>query len=189
MRKTYKTYLKSIAVTFVMAMLFYSCQGKLKEVRNFELLQDGPQAIGKELNLFYTDSGKVVANLKSPKLFDFSNQTFPYREFPAGLNVIFYDKDENKNTVYADYGIVYEPTGLIDLRGNVKIVTSDSTIIESQQLYYDQNLQWAFTDQPYTAIFPSGSTTNGQGFDSNQEFTKFLSRSDVGVMYLEEEEK
>ena len=181
-------YLKSIAVTCVTAMLFLSCKGKLNEVRSFELLRDNPQAIGKEINLFYTDSGKVVANLKSPTLLDFSNQTFPYREFPNGLNVVFYE-DGNENTIYADYGIIYEPTDLIDLRGNVKIITSDSTIVKATQLYYDQQLQWAFTDQPYTAIFPSGSTTNGQGFDSNQEFTKFLSRSDVGVMYIEEEKK
>jgi LPS export ABC transporter protein LptC len=188
MQNTYNIYIKSIAVTFVIAMLF-SCKGKLNEVRSFELLQDGPQAIGQEINLFYTDSGKVVANLKSAKLKDYSNQEFPYREFPDGLTVDFFDDSNKKNTVYADYGIIYEPTGLIDLQGNVKIVTSDSTIVYAEQLYYDQQKQWVFTDQPYTALFPSGSTTNGEGFDSNKGFTKFLSRSDVGVMYLEEEEK
>ena len=188
MLKTTTIFFRSIAVTCVTAMLFLSCKGKLNEVRNFELLQDSPLAIGKEINLHYTDSGKVVVNLKSPRLLDFSNQTFPYQEFPDGLNVIFYE-DGKENTIYADYGIIYEPTDLIDLRGNVKIITSDSTIIKATQLYFDQELQWAFTDKPYTAIFPSGSTTNGQGFDSNQEFTKFLSRSDVGVMYVEEEKK
>ena len=100
MQNTYNIYIKSIAVTFVIAMLF-SCKGKLNEVRSFELLQDGPQAIGQEINLFYTDSGKVVANLKSAKLKDYSNQEFPYREFPDGLTVDFFDDSKIQNLVNA----------------------------------------------------------------------------------------
>ena len=72
-----------------------------------EMPEDAPQAIGAGINLKYTDSGKVVATLKSEKMRDFSNKIFPYREFPDGLMVEFYDEERKKNTVTANYGIIY----------------------------------------------------------------------------------
>ena len=152
-----------------------------------EMPEDAPQAIGAGINLKYTDSGKVVATLKSDKMRDFSNKTFPYREFPEGLVVEFFDEERKKNTVIANYGIIYNNTGLIDLQGDVVVITSDSTELRADQLYWDQNNNWVFTDHPNTIKFRNGARNRGQGFDSNQEFTNFRSRSNVGVQILEEE--
>ena len=67
-----------------------------------EMPEDAPQAIGSGINLKYTDSGKVVATLKSDRMRDFSNKEFPYREFPEGLEVEFFNEKKEKNTVTAD---------------------------------------------------------------------------------------
>ena len=151
--------------------------------------EDAPQAIGTGINLKYTDSGEVVATLKSEKMRDFSNKEFPYREFPNGLIVEFYDEDKKKNTVTANYGIIYNETGLIDLQGDVVVITSDSTRLAADQLYWDQANNWVFTDMPNTIRFKNGAINKGQGFDSNQEFSNFRSRSNVGVQIIEEEDK
>lgn len=151
--------------------------------------EDAPQAIGRGINLKYTDSGRVVANLRSDLMRDFSNKEFPYQEFPEGVSVVFFDEEDNKNTVTANYGVVYEETGLIDLQGNVVIITSDSTRLESDQLYWDQNLNWVFTDRPNTIQFQNGAVNRGEGFDSNQEFSNFRSRSNVGVQIIDEKEE
>ena len=71
--------------------MLFSCEGNLQGVRELEMPADAPQAIGKGINLVYTDSGKVVATLKSDKMRDFSNKEFPYREFPEGLKVAFFE--------------------------------------------------------------------------------------------------
>ncbi len=151
--------------------------------------EDAPQAIGTGINLKYTDSGEVVATLKSEKMRDFSNKEFPYREFPNGLIVEFYDEDKKKNTVTANYGIIYNETGLIDLQGDVVVITSDSTRLAADQLYWDQANNWVFTDMANTIRFKNGAINKGQGFDSNQEFSNFRSRSNVGVQIIEEEDK
>lgn len=180
--------IKSIVVVIATTMLF-SCQGKLKEVREWQLQSNAPKAIGKGINLFYTDSGKVKAHLKSPLMYDFSNQEFPYREFPKGLKVAFFNKTREKSTIKADYGIIYGATGLVDLRGNVKIVTSDSTVVHAKQLYWDQDKEWIFTDIPYRVKLPNGGVNQGSGFDANQHFDNFSSRSNVGVQVFEEKNK
>lgn len=152
-----------------------------------EMPEDAPQAIGTGINLKYTDSGKVVATLKSVKMRDFSNKSFPYREFPEGLEVEFFDEENKKNTVTANYGVIYDETGLIDLQGEVVVITSDSTRLMAKQLYWDQNNNWVFTDHPNTIRFKNGALNEGEGFDSNQEFSNFRSRSNVGVQIIEEE--
>lgn len=178
-------YLSIVAISFV-AMLF-SCEGNLKGVREMEMPADAPQAIGTGIQLKYTDSGKVVATLESAKMRDFSNKGFPYREFPEGLKVKFIDEENLTNTVTADYGIIYDETGLIDLQGNVVVITSDSTRLMASQLYWDQTNNWVFTDRPNTIRFKNGALNEGQGFDSNQDFSNFRSRSNVGVQIIEEE--
>ncbi len=187
MKKTLKI-IPSIATIFCVAMLF-SCQGKLTEVRKFEMRSDAPQATGKGINLFYTDSGKVLAHLKSPLMKDFSNQDFPYREFPEGLEVEFFNETQEKNTVTADYGIIYSETGLVDLQGNVEVITPDSVVLKANQLYWDQNREWVFTDISYTIKLANGALNKGEGFDANQKFDNFISRSNIGVQYIEEGKK
>ncbi|NJY63670.1 LPS export ABC transporter periplasmic protein LptC [Salinimicrobium sp. CDJ15-81-2] len=186
MKITYRNSFTGIVTILFVTMLF-SCEGNLKGVQQMEMPEDAPQAIGEGINLKYTDSGKVVATLKSEKMRDFSNKNFPYREFPNGLMVEFYDEERKKNTVTANYGVIYNDTGLIDLQGNVVVITSDSTELTADQLYWDQTNNWVFTDHPNTIKFKNGARNKGQGFDSNQEFTNFRSRSNVGVQILEEE--
>ena len=110
-------------------------------------------------------------------------------EFPDGVEVDFFNEKQEKTTIVADYGIVYNQTDLIDLRGNVKVVTSDTTILNAQQLYWDQARSWVFTDKKYNIQMNNGALNDGEGFDANENFDKFISRSNIGVQYLDESEQ
>lgn len=188
MNITYRKICKSIATLFGVAMLF-SCEGNLEEIRASRNGADEPAGIAEGINLKYTDSGRVVATLKSDKMLNYQNKDFPYREFPEGVNVAFFDENKEKSTVVADYGIVYDLTGLIDLQGNVVIITSDSTRLEAEQLYWDQKQNWVFTDHPNEIKFTDGSFAKSLGFDSNQNFDNFNARSNNGIQIIEETKK
>lgn len=151
-----------------------------------DIPEDAPQAIGQGIFLKYTQDGNLVATLESQTMLDFSNKEFPYNEFPDGLVVNFLDEEEQRTTITADYGVVYDHTNLIDLQGNVVVITSDSTELTADQLYWDQERQWVFTDHPNTIQFGNGAVNHGQGFDSNQEFSNFRSRTNVGVQVIDE---
>jgi LPS export ABC transporter protein LptC len=185
---TYHKIILSIVTVFTVAMLF-SCEGNLNRVRAMDIEGMNPQAIGKDLNLKYTDSGRVVATLKSAKMLDFTNLDFPYREFPDGVEVEFFDEEQNKNIVTANYAIIYDATGLVDLRGDVVLITSDSTRLEANQLYWGQSQGWVFTDKPNTISFANGALNKGEGFDSDLNFTNFRSRTNVGIQIIEEKNK
>ncbi|QED38201.1 LPS export ABC transporter periplasmic protein LptC [Antarcticibacterium arcticum] len=182
---TYQKIISGIVTVSAVTMLF-SCEGNLERVRALEMPGENPQAIGKSLNLTYTDSGRVVATLKSEKMLDFTNLDFPYREFPDGIEVEFFDENRAKSTLTANYAIIYAATDLIDLQGDVVLVTSDSTRLEASQLYWEQKLGWVFTDKPNIIRFPSGARNQGMGFDSDLKFTNFRSRTNVGVQVIDE---
>ena len=187
MKITYRNIFKSIVVPLAATMLF-SCEGNLEEVRDMDIPEDAPQAIGKGISLKYTQNGELVATLESETMLDFSNKDFPYSEFPDGLVVNFFDEEEERTIITADYGVVYDQTNLIDLQGNVVVITSDSTELTADQLYWDQEHQWVFTDRPNTIQFGNGAVNHGQGFDSNQEFSNFRSRSNIGVQVIDDNE-
>lgn len=176
---------KGIVIIFLMAMLF-SCQGRINKVRQLEYKSFSPATEETQVNAVYTDSGIVALRLRSPLVLDYGNLKFPFRESPEGLEVEFYDKKNQKNTVSADYAIAYEHTGLMDLRGNVKIILSDSTILKAEQLFWNQDSGWVFTDHPYTLQLQNGTVNRGEGFDSDENFNTFISRSNVGIHYVED---
>jgi LPS export ABC transporter protein LptC len=177
--------IKSV-IALVLAITLFACESNYQNVKKLSLSDGAPIAEGKNINFKYTDSGKLVTNLLASKLLDYSNLEFPYKEFPNGIEVRFWDDDGKKNIVTADYAIQFDETGLVDLRKNVVVITADSVVLKSDQLYWDQKNKWVFTDKPYQIKFKDGSYNEGAvGFDSSEDFTTFLSRKNLGVQLVD----
>lgn len=173
-------------VTIVLAMVtLFSCEGNYQKVQQLNIKDDAPVTEGNNINMVYTDSGKVVTNLIAKKVLDFSNMEFSYQEFPQGVEVHFFDQN-GKSTVTADFATRYPATGIVDLRQNVVLVTADSNTLNADQLYWDQLNKWVFTDKPYRITFSDGSYNDGGRFDANEDFTVFLSRTNNGVQIVDQ---
>lgn len=172
-------------MALLMAITLFACESNYENVRKMNLSDGEPIAIGKNLDFKYTDSGKLVTNLLADKLLDYSNLNFPYKEFPEGIEVHFWDENGKESTVTSDYAIQYDKSELVDLRKNVEILTSDSIRLNAEQLYWDQKNQWVFTDQPYRITFKDGSYNDGARFDGNQDFTIFISRKNQGTQIID----
>jgi LPS export ABC transporter protein LptC len=150
--------------------LFFSCKNDFKSVSKIGVAAYDPVGIGDSINLKFTDSGKVKANLLSPKVYDYGNRAHSYSEFTEGVTLNIYENNQ-KSTIFSDYAIVNNTTDLIDLRGNVIIVTATNDSLFTEQLYYDNENNWVFNNEPVQ--FKSKEyVTNGIGFDSDKAFTK-----------------
>lgn len=146
-------------------------QNNFKEVNKIGISENEPIGVAEHINLKYTDSGRVTANLISPKMYDYSNRKFPFNEFTEGVKLHLYDENNKRNTVISDYAIVYDKTNLIDLRGHVVVSTSDKDTLFAEQLFYDQKSEWLFTNLP-VKFKSTDYVTHGNGFDSDKAFTK-----------------
>ena len=174
------------SIVMVIAMtMFFSCKSNLDEVNKIGISENEPIGVAENINLKYTDSGRVTANLLSPKMLDFSNRAFAYNEFPDGAHLDLFGDNNEKSTVIADYAIVYDKTGIIDMQGNVILASAEQDTLFAEQLYYDQNREWLFTNKPVT--FRRGQDIiNGKGFDSDAEFNQAEVLEIDGVITLDE---
>lgn len=162
--------IKNSVIAFAMT-LFFACKGNLKDIKKMDMSANEPVGVSDSINVKYTDSGRLAANLISPKMYDYSNRNFSYSEFPDGILLYLYDKQNQRTTIISDYAIVYNETDLIDLRGNVVAATPEKDTLYAEQLYYDQTKQWLFTNLPVT-FRSKDYVTNGEGFDSDRDFNK-----------------
>lgn len=183
--KSYKSHIYLSMVTVFTVTMFFSCENNFKAVQNIGILDSGPLTIAENINSKYTDSGRLKTILQSPKMLNYSNREFAFYEFPEGLKLILFDKEKKESNVYSDYAIMYDKTGIIDLQGNVVIATHDKDTLFADQLFYDQNKEWLFTNQPVTFKMQD-QLINGNGFDSNRDFTNAQVLEMTGHVYLNE---
>jgi len=167
--------IKNIVIAFAVTM-FFSCKNNFDDVQKVGILQNQPIGEAKDIDVKYTEYNdtvvKLLANLLSPKMLDYSNRDFAFSEFPKGIELKIYDDDGNKTTIFSDYAISYSETDVIDLRGNVRIATQQKDTLFTEQLYYNQKLEWVFTNESF--VFKrTGGETVGFGFDSDKTFDKF----------------
>ncbi len=181
----YSKYIIFNIVTVFSVTMFFSCKGNLKEVQKINAINKNPIGIAENYVLKYTDSTRLVAVVSGPLYKDFSNQQFPYREFPNGFHVDFYDEDNQKSSIEADYGIIYLDTELIDMQGNVILQTHDGRQLHSDQLYWDQQHNWVFTEGNYSFI-SEDLNIQGVGIDFNRDFSVVNSHGNTGDALFEE---
>ena len=181
-------------------MLFLACKDNYKRVGEEAATKIFPEGIAKNFTLTYSETlrelsskdssiTRVIAVLKSPLNENYENLSFRHQIFPEGLQVDFYDKDNQKSIIRADYGIIYSNTNLIDLQGNVVIETHDGKKLETPQLYWDRSESWIFTEKNFVYTNPEeGTIMNGEGMDFNRDFTILKAQKTLGLISIPENE-
>jgi LPS export ABC transporter protein LptC len=166
-------------VTVLAVTLFFGCESNFKEVQKSNFSEFVPSGEAEQINLKYTDSGRITVILISPKMMEYATVDFPFTEFPKGIDVTLFDKNGKKTFVKADYATSYKQTNLIDLKGNVKITSQDGQTLETEQLYFDQKNEWFFTEKSFKFTDPKG-VSSGQGIDFSKDFKVINSQRIAG---------
>ncbi|MDC6480693.1 LPS export ABC transporter periplasmic protein LptC [Flavobacteriaceae bacterium] len=135
---------------FLIFILLFSCEDNFQEIKKINSKSLLPVGITENLKLIYTDSAKVKAILYSSLNKDFTNKTFPYSEFPNGIKISFFDKENNETIVTSNYAIMYNKTNIVDMRGNVIINNYDGSELKTDQLFWDPEQEWLFTEEKFT---------------------------------------
>ena len=187
-------------MVFAMALSFWSCDDQYERVGEEAGTFIFPQSVAEGFTLTYTESPKEVTNqdstitraiveLSADKNEDYRNMRFRYQVFPEGLLLEFYDDEDQKSIIEADYAIVFTDTNLIELKGNVVLTSHDGKKLEAPQLYFDRNNNWIFTEENFRYTNPEdGTIMMGQGMDFDRNFTKVQAQRTDGQIAIKEEE-
>lgn len=177
--KLYKS-IPVVIVAFIASLC--SCESNFKDVQRINSVAFSPSGETENINLKYTDSGKVKAVLVSPLMLDFSNLEYGFNEFPKGVHVTLFDDSGKKSYVVSDYAISYANTNIIDLQGNVKITTEDGNKLETEQLFYDQKNEWFYTEKKFKFTNKEGSLLEGPGVDFSKDFKIVNAQQNRGLI-------
>ncbi|OIQ21786.1 MAG: LPS export ABC transporter periplasmic protein LptC [Flavobacterium sp. MedPE-SWcel] len=175
-----KKFLGSIILTTIFVVVFSSCDSNIKDVQRINTVAFNPAVQAENINLKYTDSGKVKAILVSPLMLDYSNLHYKFNEFPEGVHLTLIDDSGNNSYVVADYAINYANTHIIDLQGNVKITSYDGKELQTSQLYYDQKNEWFYTEKKFKFTDGEDSYLEGPGIDFSKDFKIFNMQRNSG---------
>ena len=154
------------AISFVMS----ACNNDLKDIQNLNKKQLYPTGEADSINVVYTDSAKIKAEMYAVKMLDYAKAKYPFNRFPNGIKVTVYDSNKNKNYIVAQQATVHNKTGIINLVGDVKITSHDGKVMQTQQLYFDQKNNWFFTEHYFKVTDPNKSYFEGIGVDFDQNF-------------------
>ena len=177
--------IKNTRFVVTIVSLFISCYDNTKVISEIESIRQEPIGTASNIRMVYTDSLKIQAILTAPKHVDYTNLDFRYAEFPEGLKVIFFDENGNENEVLADYGILYNDTKLIDLKGNVQLKSFTGSKLNTSQLFWDAESEWLFTEEPFK-YQDSDYNFNALRLDTNKDFTKFQTGNLIGTITVSE---
>ena len=169
---------------FILIFLL-SCEDNFQEIQNINSKNILPIGITENLKLIYTDSAKVKAILYSDLNKDFTNQSFPYSEFPEGVKITFYDNDLNETIVTSDYAITYNKTNIVNLIGNVVINNFDGSELKTKQLYWDPEQEWLFTEEKFSFKNIDYDIVASR-LDANRSFTIFNTGKLDGKVLVED---
>ena len=150
-----------------------NCTDQFSAVQQMNRFDEIPVGITEELHLIYSDSAQIEAELIAPINIDYTNQNFPYSEFPQGLDATLFGNRGEVTYVRSDYGIYYPKTEIIDLKGNVEISDNTGTKLNTNQLYWDAGQEWLFTEKNFT--FTNASyDIEAVRLDANRSFRKLM---------------
>jgi len=143
-----------------------------------------PGMSAENIDVLFSDSGKIEARLTAPLLNQFSGQN-PRMEFPKGFKLYTYDSIKRvQSTITALYGIRYELKDYMDARGNV-IVRNElkNEQLNTEHLIWDVRTHRIYNSDPIKVITP-GKVLYGNDLESDEGFTRYTFKNPSGEMRL-----
>jgi LPS export ABC transporter protein LptC len=179
--------LKSIVVIFITAMLF-ACENDLQTINSLSIDDTLPDETAKDIEVIYSDSGKVMIKLLSSMLNRYEKEE-PYMEFPEGLQLLFFDSLMNvKSELTANYGISWEKKKLMEVKDDVVITDFEKDeVLNTEHIIWDQTKREIFSEVFVKRTNRDG-VMYGDGFSADENLKNYKLIRPRGVLTIEDKD-
>lgn len=173
-----------VPVFLLATFILCSCENDIERVKIISSKSELPVESTVNAILIYSDSGQVQVRLTAPQLDRYIGEK-PYIEFPLGVEIEFYDGDmEITSRLTANYAISYEEEGKMEAKGNVVLINELGEQLNTEHLIWDEKTGNIYSDE-FVKITTEDEIIIGEGFESNQNFTKFKIKKIKGTINIE----
>jgi LPS export ABC transporter protein LptC len=163
--------LRMIAIAMAVAIILYSCKGKLKEAEALDLKEAPVQTVD-DMFIVQTQNGKIQMRAEAPLMERYERDTLSFELFPDGFFVYGYDEDEKLETQivadnarhlkYKDGRESWEAFGNVVIKNLIK-----QEVMETDTLYWDQKNEKIYT-HCYVRMYSPSGFMQGYGMESDQ---------------------
>lgn len=173
-------------VALILAGIFVSsgCENDMATVRRISTKQEAEIEVGKNIDAFYSDFGRVKAQLSAPVMNHVIDPKNPYSEMPSGLHLQFYsDSMKVQSDLTAGYGISYDKSDQMIARNNVVVNNIYGEKLETEELIWDQNTE-KISSEKFVKITTRDEIIFGDGFESNDDLSNYKIKKIRGTLQV-----
>ena len=169
-----------------MLLCIYSCGSESEKVAILEYNGKYPDESAHNIEIIMSENGEISFTLYAPLMNKYYGDN-PYTDFPEGITISSYSNGEKHSTLTADYAINEELTQRYEAHGNVVIVdlVKEESIL-TEKMIWDKMNKRIYSDVEITQIKADGTINGGDGFESDEKFTKYSIRNSHGEILAEE---
>jgi LPS export ABC transporter protein LptC len=166
--------MKSFCIVMLCAVTFsfFGCEEKtLPSVLSTGDSRTLPQQESWNSTIYVSDSGRISAIIVAGyiRVSDLSQQT----QMSQGVKVRFFDREGKQTSILtSDEGSVDEVTDNLEARKNVVVISSDSSHMITEQLFWDNQRRLIHTPE-YVQITTVKEKMQGHGFESDQSLKHY----------------
>lgn len=160
-----------IATASAVAIVLYSCKGKLKVAELLDLKEAPVQTVD-DMFIVQTQNGKIQMRAEAPLMERYERDTLSFELFPDGFFVYGYDENEKLETQivadnarhlkYKDGRESWEAFGNVVIKNLIK-----QEVMETDTLYWDQKNEKIYT-HCYVRMYSPSGFMQGYGMESDQ---------------------
>lgn len=167
-----------MAIRIIVIMLGYtflgSCSEKVPEPIDFSSI-DVRKEIATNVELVYSDSARAKFRILAPIRESFEEEKKFVEEYPEGLHIEFYDKQQNViSSMQAKYARRVSEDGQMLLRDSVVLMNKFGDKLSTRSITWDELNHMLYTSKFVQLIKVSARDTfYGFGFSAKDDFSQF----------------
>ena len=169
-------------------MFLFSCQTDIETINKITEVRKRPSFEVHDFETIVSDSGRIQVKITSPKLSRFDKNEIKYDEYIKGIAVEFYDKSMIlEATLTCDYAKYLIDKEIWEAKFNVEVNNvKENEKLNTELLYWNMNKEKIYSDK-FVKITRSEEILFGEGFESNQDFSKWKILKITGTKSIKDE--
>lgn len=171
-------------------LMLFSCKNDIKVINSLSGVDSLPLEIAYDIEISFSDSGKLQAVLKAPIMERVQEEDEEYLEFPQGFKAVFYDSAANpESEITAKYGVNFEKKNLMEARTNVVVKNfAKQEQLNTEHLIWDRKKKEIYSDVFITLSKPD-EVLYGDGFTSDETFEAYELINPTGEFNITQDDK
>lgn len=178
---------RTIATAIVLPLFVISCDGELGTYSAIENRDSLAVMSTYGVNTVISDSGRISYRIEAEEWLIFDRRKPPFWAFEKGVYLEKFDDSLRvEATIECDTAYYYSEQKLWKLIGDVDIRNPNDERFSTEIMYWDQGKEEIYSDA-YIKIEQKDQTTEGIGFSSNQNMTRWEIKNTKGIYAIKEE--